>query len=231
MTPGLWPQSMFAVGWMELKDPWRAQDLLERSLANIREPFKVNSHADSTSLRVGEGGVTAGSGPFWEQGQQPHGARVMGVQALTTLPWLGVDREYRWVWRCELHDGHGGLPAGSTLWILRVQVSAALTESTLKPLTFPLLMKLSPPPRITGAGMTFDPMCLPEISGVRIYGIFYQGNKLDFSFSKDSVTIEVKTRAGSWAPLLEAELWPLHTRLPLPPGRPPPQTHPRVQSM
>ncbi|XP_066220328.1 protein-glucosylgalactosylhydroxylysine glucosidase isoform X1 [Saccopteryx leptura] len=33
--------SMFAVGWMELKDPRRAWDLLERSFANITEPFKV----------------------------------------------------------------------------------------------------------------------------------------------------------------------------------------------
>lgn len=74
--------------------------------------------------------------------------------------------------------------------------------------------------------MTFDPVCLAEVSGVRIYGISYQGNKLDFSFSEDSVTIEVKTRAGPWAPLLEAELWPSHTRLPLLPGRPPPPDSP-----
>lgn len=33
--------SMFAVGWMELKDPQRAWGLLERSFANITEPFKV----------------------------------------------------------------------------------------------------------------------------------------------------------------------------------------------
>ncbi|KAM9080031.1 protein-glucosylgalactosylhydroxylysine glucosidase isoform 1-T1 [Megaptera novaeangliae] len=33
--------SMFAVGWMELKDPGRAWDLLERSFANVTEPFKV----------------------------------------------------------------------------------------------------------------------------------------------------------------------------------------------
>ncbi|XP_039077488.1 protein-glucosylgalactosylhydroxylysine glucosidase isoform X3 [Hyaena hyaena] len=101
----------------------------------------------------GAEGPMAGTGPPGEELGQHQGALQ------------GVDRECRWVWRCELHDGHGGLPAGSTLWILRVQ-----------------------------------------------------GNKLDFSFSKDSVTIEVKTRAGPWAPLLEAELWPLHTRLPLPPG-------------
>ncbi|XP_045433664.1 protein-glucosylgalactosylhydroxylysine glucosidase isoform X1 [Pipistrellus kuhlii] len=33
--------SMFAVGWMELKDARRAADLLGRSFANITEPFKV----------------------------------------------------------------------------------------------------------------------------------------------------------------------------------------------
>uniref|UniRef100_A0A4W2IMD1 Protein-glucosylgalactosylhydroxylysine glucosidase n=1 Tax=Bos indicus x Bos taurus TaxID=30522 RepID=A0A4W2IMD1_BOBOX len=33
--------SMFAVGWMELKDPGRAWALLERSFANVTEPFKV----------------------------------------------------------------------------------------------------------------------------------------------------------------------------------------------
>ncbi|XP_025771351.1 protein-glucosylgalactosylhydroxylysine glucosidase [Puma concolor] len=136
--------SMFAVGWMELKEPRRAQDLLERSFANIMEPFKV-----------------------WTENADGSGA----VNFLT---------------------GMGGF------------LQAALFGFA----GF----------RITGAGMTFDPMCLAEVSGVRIYGISYQGNKLDFSFSKDSVTIEVKTRAGPWAPLLEAELWPSHTRLPLLPG-------------
>ncbi|XP_003354465.2 protein-glucosylgalactosylhydroxylysine glucosidase isoform X2 [Sus scrofa] len=33
--------SMFAVGWMELKEPGRAWDLLEKSFANTSEPFKV----------------------------------------------------------------------------------------------------------------------------------------------------------------------------------------------
>ncbi|XP_057173320.1 protein-glucosylgalactosylhydroxylysine glucosidase isoform X8 [Ursus arctos] len=72
--------------------------------------------------------------------------------------------------------------------------------------------------RITRAGVTFDPMCLAGVSGVCICGVSYQGNKLDFSFSEGSVTIEVKAQAGPWAPLLEAELWPTHTRLPLLPG-------------
>ena len=33
---------MFAVGWMELKEPRRAWDLLQRSFANITEPFKAS---------------------------------------------------------------------------------------------------------------------------------------------------------------------------------------------
>ncbi|XP_027436259.1 protein-glucosylgalactosylhydroxylysine glucosidase isoform X6 [Zalophus californianus] len=136
--------SMFAVGWMELKDPQRARDLLERSFANIAEPFKV-----------------------WTENADGSGA----VNFLT---------------------GMGGF------------LQAALFGFT----GF----------RITRAGMTFDPMCLAGVSGVCIYGICYQGSKLDFSFSEGSVTIEVKAQAGPWAPLLEAELWPTHTRLPLFPG-------------
>ncbi|KAF3822426.1 protein-glucosylgalactosylhydroxylysine glucosidase isoform X1 [Mirounga leonina] len=136
--------SMFAVGWMELKDPWRARDLLERNFANIAEPFKV-----------------------WTENADGSGA----VNFLT---------------------GMGGF------------VQAALFGFT----GF----------RITRAGVTFDPMCLAGVSGVCIYGISYQGSKLDFSFSEGSVTIEVKAQAGPWTPLLEAELWPTHTRLPLFPG-------------
>ncbi|XP_004389457.2 protein-glucosylgalactosylhydroxylysine glucosidase [Trichechus manatus latirostris] len=49
-------------------------------------------------------------------------------------------------------------------------------------------------------------------------GLSYQGSKVNFSFSEDSVTIEVTARAGPWAPPLEAELRPSLARLPLPPG-------------
>lgn len=34
--------SMFAVGWMELRDPSKAQVHLSRSFANVTEPFKVS---------------------------------------------------------------------------------------------------------------------------------------------------------------------------------------------
>ncbi|XP_063584381.1 protein-glucosylgalactosylhydroxylysine glucosidase isoform X4 [Pongo abelii] len=72
--------------------------------------------------------------------------------------------------------------------------------------------------RVTRAGVTFDPVCLSGISRVSVSGIFYQGNKLNFSFSEDSVTVEVTARAGPWAPHLEAELWPSQARLSLLPG-------------
>lgn len=92
---------------------------------------------------------------------------------------------------------------------------------------------LSPPPpsrRITGAGVTFDPMCPAGVSAVRVRGLCYQGNRLDFSFSEGSVTIEVKAQPGPGAPPLEAELWPTHTRVPLLPGGQPAQTHRSIQS-
>ncbi|XP_014651296.1 PREDICTED: acid trehalase-like protein 1 isoform X4 [Ceratotherium simum simum] len=136
--------SMFAVGWMELKDPGKARDLLERNFANITEPFKV-----------------------WTENADGSGA----VNFLT---------------------GMGGF------------LQAALFGFT----GF----------RITRAGVTFDPMCPAGVSGVCIWGISYQGSKLDFSFSKDTVTVEVTAPTGPGAAPLEAELWPSLARLPLPPG-------------
>lgn len=136
--------SMFAVGWMELKDPRRAQDFLERSFANIAEPFKV-----------------------WTENADGSGA----VNFLT---------------------GMGGF------------LQAALCGFT----GF----------RITGAGVTFDPMCPAGVSAVCVQGLCYQGNRLDFSFSEGSVTVEVKAQPGPGAPPLEAELWPTRARVPLLPG-------------
>uniref|UniRef100_A0A2K5F435 Protein-glucosylgalactosylhydroxylysine glucosidase n=1 Tax=Aotus nancymaae TaxID=37293 RepID=A0A2K5F435_AOTNA len=137
--------SMFAVGWMELKDAARARDLLDRSFANMAEPFKV-----------------------WTENSDGSGA----VNFLT---------------------GMGGF------------LQAVLFGCT----GF----------RLTRWGVTFDPLCPSGISRVSVSGIFYQGNKLDFSFSEDSVTVEVTARAGPWAPRLEAELWPSQARLALQPGR------------
>lgn len=137
--------SMFAVGWMELKDPGRAWALLERSFANVTEPFKV-----------------------WTENADGSGA----VNFLT---------------------GMGGF------------LQAVLFGVT----GF----------RITRAGLAFDPMCPVGVSGVCVSGISYQGSRLDFSLSAGLVTVEVTAQAGTWAPSLEAELWPSRTRLPLPPGR------------
>ncbi|XP_026637307.1 protein-glucosylgalactosylhydroxylysine glucosidase [Microtus ochrogaster] len=136
--------SMFAVGWMELRDPSRAQVLLSKSFINATEPFKV-----------------------WTENADGSGA----VNFLT---------------------GMGGF------------LQAALFGCT----GF----------RITEAGVTFDPLCPDLISRVSVSGISYLGNKFNFTFSKDTVTLEVTVRAEPWAPLLEAELWPSLTRLPLPPG-------------
>nr|XP_044606477.1 protein-glucosylgalactosylhydroxylysine glucosidase isoform X8 [Equus asinus] len=136
--------SMFAVGWLELKDARRARDLLERSFANITEPFKV-----------------------WTENADGSGA----VNFLT---------------------GMGGF------------LQAALFGFT----GF----------RITRAGVTFNPLCPAGISGVSVSGVSYQGNKLDFSFSGDSVTVEVMAPTAPGASPLEVELWPSLARLPLPPG-------------
>ncbi|XP_058160834.1 protein-glucosylgalactosylhydroxylysine glucosidase isoform X5 [Dasypus novemcinctus] len=133
--------SMFAVGWMELKDRARAWGLLERCFANVAEPFKV-----------------------WTENADGSGA----VNFLT---------------------GMGGF------------LQAALFGFT----GFRM-------------GLAFDPSCPAGVSGVRIWGVVYLGSRISFSFSEDTVTIEVTARAGPWTPPLEAELQPSGARLPLPPG-------------
>ena len=57
-----------------------------------------------------------------------------------------------------------------------------------------------PSPRITRAGLTFNPMCPVGISAVCVSGISYQGSRLDFSLSVGFVTVEVTAQAGPWAP-------------------------------
>ncbi|XP_003461364.1 protein-glucosylgalactosylhydroxylysine glucosidase isoform X4 [Cavia porcellus] len=133
--------SMFAVGWMELKDSSRAQGLLDRNIINATEPFKV-----------------------WTENADGSGA----VNFLT---------------------GMGGF------------LQAVLFGCT----GF----------RITCEGVTFDPLCLTDISRVCVSGIFYQGNRLNFTFSKESVTVEVTAQAWPRAPQLEAELWPSGVQIPL----------------
>ncbi|XP_069866044.1 protein-glucosylgalactosylhydroxylysine glucosidase-like [Dipodomys merriami] len=136
--------SMFAVGWMELKDPARVRDFLDRSFAYITEPFKV-----------------------WTENADGSGA----VNFLT---------------------GMGGF------------LQAVLFGCT----GF----------RVTEAGVTFDPLCPAGVSGVHLTGLSYLGNKLNFAFSKDHVTVEVTAQAGPRAPPLEANLWPSQAVFPLPLG-------------
>lgn len=136
--------SMFAVGWMELKDLVRAQGLLNRSFANITEPFKV-----------------------WTENADGSGA----VNFLT---------------------GMGGF------------LQALLFGCT----GF----------RVTRAGLSFDPVCLADISRMCVSGVSHQGSKINFSFSQDCVTVEVIAHTGPEAPPLEVELWPSRSRLPLPTG-------------
>lgn len=133
--------SMFAVGWMELKDPSRARSLLDRSVTNVTEPFKV-----------------------WTENADGSGA----VNFLT---------------------GMGGF------------LQAVLFGCT----GF----------RVTCTGVIFDPLCLTDISTVCVSGIFYQGNRLNFTFCKDSVMVEVTAQAWPGAPQLEVELWPSRAQLPL----------------
>lgn len=136
--------SMFAVGWMELKDLARAQGLLDRSFANITEPFKV-----------------------WTENADGSGA----VNFLT---------------------GMGGF------------LQALLFGCT----GF----------RVTRTGLSFDPVCLADISRMCVSGVSHQGSKINFSFSQDCVTVEVTAHTGPEAPPLEVELWPSRSRLPLPTG-------------
>lgn len=93
--------------------------------------------------------------------------------------------------------------------------------STVTRLGFPLVPASlhRSPHRITAAGVTFDPLCPDLVSKVSVSGVSYLGNKLNFSFSEDSVTLEVTARAEPGAPLLEAELWPSLARLTLSPGQ------------
>lgn len=49
-------------------------------------------------------------------------AKVPGL----LYPPAGVDGECRWVWGCKLPDRHGRLPAGSAVWMYRLQVSTGM---------------------------------------------------------------------------------------------------------
>ena len=227
------------MGW------WSSQHLGIVPLASVSPPCAVGlmPACPLTPEHVcggldGAEGPRAGMGPPGEELRQRHGALQgqpgpsLALHAHRAQPCpdhlapAGVDGECRRVGCCELPDGHGGLPAGGALRGHGVQVSALAAEGDCL-LPPALLTEPSLPPRITRAGLTFNPMCPVGISAVCVSGISYQGSRLDFSLSVGFVTVEVTAQAGPWAPSLEAELWPSRTRLPLPPGRPPPRPHPR----
>ncbi|KAK2081162.1 hypothetical protein P7K49_040277, partial [Saguinus oedipus] len=180
--------SMFAVGWMELKDAVRARDLLDRSFANVAEPFKVSL--------------------------APHGGSGAGPQS-------GHSRVRPWSFQPDLGQCPGGslcqLPLPLQVWTENSDGSGAVNFLTGMGGFLQAVLFGCTGFRLTRSGVTFDPLCPLGISRVSVSGIFYQGNKLNFSFSEDSVTVEVTARVGPWAPPLEAELWPSQARLALPP--------------
>lgn len=59
---------MFAVGWMELRDPSRAQVLLSKSFINATEPFKVSLASAHYLLPPSSPSVVVSAG----EGSQPH---------------------------------------------------------------------------------------------------------------------------------------------------------------
>lgn len=58
LTPLPLRQSMFAVGWLELKELQRAWSQLEKCFSNITEPFKVSGGAaDPSCSQAGVNGI------------------------------------------------------------------------------------------------------------------------------------------------------------------------------
>ncbi|XP_028917475.1 protein-glucosylgalactosylhydroxylysine glucosidase isoform X1 [Ornithorhynchus anatinus] len=136
--------SMFAVGWLELREPERAQQLLNKCFANISEPFKI-----------------------WTENSD-------GTETVNFLTGMG-----------------GFLQA-----VLFGYTGFRIIRDCLK----------------------FDPVCPTEVRHGQVTGVSYLGNKLNFSFSEEEVTVEV-TWAQSQAPALEAVLEPSGRRLALPQGQ------------
>ncbi|KAM9147062.1 protein-glucosylgalactosylhydroxylysine glucosidase [Pangshura tecta] len=138
--------SMFAVGWMELKEIQRAQSQLSKCFNNITEPFKI-----------------------WVENSDGSGA----VNFLT---------------------GMGGF------------LQAILFGYT----GF----------RITKSSLNFDPICLDNISKLKVTGVSYLGSKLNFTLTKETVRIKVtkSSRDPQLSPL-EAVLVASGQRIPLPEGQ------------
>ncbi|XP_014382643.1 protein-glucosylgalactosylhydroxylysine glucosidase isoform X1 [Alligator sinensis] len=125
--------SMFAVGWMELKEVQRAQSQLSKCFNNITEPFKI-----------------------WSENSDGSGA----VNFLT---------------------GMGGF------------LQAVLFGYT----GF----------RITKNSLNFDPVCPDDINRIKVTGVSYLGNKLNFTITKERIRIKVTKSSGDpRSSLLEAVL-------------------------
>lgn len=66
-------QSMFAVGWLELKEPQRAWSQLEKCFSNITEPFKVSGGAaDPSCSQAGDNGIETHRTTWSIPNQLPH---------------------------------------------------------------------------------------------------------------------------------------------------------------
>uniref|UniRef100_A0A8D2IL37 Protein-glucosylgalactosylhydroxylysine glucosidase n=2 Tax=Varanus komodoensis TaxID=61221 RepID=A0A8D2IL37_VARKO len=134
--------SMFAIGWLELKETEKAQQQLNKCFSNITEPFKI-----------------------WVENSDGSGA----VNFLT---------------------GMGGF------------LQAILFGYT----GF----------RITKKCLNFDPVCPDDIKMLKITGVCYLGSKLEFTLTKEKVTIKVtKSSSDPESASLEAVLAGTGEHLPL----------------
>ncbi|XP_069480190.1 protein-glucosylgalactosylhydroxylysine glucosidase isoform X2 [Ambystoma mexicanum] len=138
--------SMFAVGWLELKEIQRAQSQLQKCFANISEPFKI-----------------------WTESADGSGA----VNFLT---------------------GMGGF------------LQAVLFGYT----GF----------RLSKSCLNFDPACPEEIGTLKVTGVYYLGNKLNFTFGPEKITVELTSVCRAQSPALEAVLTASRQRFPLAKGKP-----------
>lgn len=66
-------QSMFAMGWLELKEPQRAWSQLEKCFSNITEPFKVSGGAaDPSCSQARDNGIETHRTTWSIPNQLPH---------------------------------------------------------------------------------------------------------------------------------------------------------------
>lgn len=116
-------QSMFAVGWLELKELQRARNQLEKCFSNITEPFKVGGGAaDPSCSQAGGDGIET----------HKNGLEHPKLTPASSLPHAGagLGGELGWVGSCELLDGDGWISAGRPLRLHGVQVRPAVSLLT-----------------------------------------------------------------------------------------------------